>query len=537
MSKLIIPLLVLSMAKLGQNIYSCGTIIWNSTNGIITSPDYTTTNFSEIACSWTIYSNQKLLHLEIAYLDIGNCIHCCDSNYLKISNEHQELVRYCNNREVQDVILKENFVILNYRAKYYTVENKGVKLKYYSELNKCSSHQFKCMGDEMCVDAQYKCNSIFDCEDHSDEVNCTYCPVGQAACDYSTAFCFSPSTQRCDGVVDCPDAEDELNCSAVCPGKIRCGHSGLCYEKKHHCDGNFDCVNGYDERNCSHLNCGAPFNIKLHFICRNGRCIDRSYLNDGLDDCGDGSDEFAGRHTNYIVLATFIGIFMSVIFIFLICRWFMSRRNINYLVANPPDFPRRRRDSDNAYNERDFRRGGVIFEAYLQSRREREGRQRKRSSDSKTKLHSIHRTSNRQQMTIAPIEVSSAIETTRNEDQANLERLVFENFVQKKELSDSSDLSPPSGDDLSLGEEFSTKTLMEAHEEKCLLCKSQNICSNKSVISKQPQKIRSNVYLMDRTGQHNPTDSRCKSDSNINDTIVSNFSKKRNETSVNIQDL
>ncbi|GJQ82117.1 hypothetical protein Trydic_g15904 [Trypoxylus dichotomus] len=472
------------------------------------SPDYSTTNSSEITCRWKIYSNHNLLHLKITYVDIGSCSHCCDSNYFKVSNEYQELARYCNNKEAQDVVLNESLILLDFRAKFYTSKNKGIRVEYNFAFKTCEENQFKCTGEDMCIEKQRKCNTVFDCKDHSDEVNCTYCPIGQAACDYISTFCFSPLRQRCDGVVDCPGAEDELNCFSDCPGKLRCGNTPHCYEKKQHCDRNFDCINGYDEKNCSHLSCGGPFNIKVHFICRNGRCIDRSYLNDGLDDCGDGSDEFAGKNTNYIVLATFIGIFMSVIFIFLVCRWFLTRRNINYLMANPPEFPRRRRGSSNDYNENDFRRGGAIFEAYLQSRIERE-RRRKASNDSKSKTDAIFRTRNHCQLVVAPREAASAVETKRNVDsQANLERLVFENFVQKKNLSDSSDFSPPSGDDLSLGEGFSPKLLMEAHEEKCLLCKSQNIGNNVVVNSSNTLEVRSNVYLMDKLCEHNTTFSK-----------------------------
>ncbi|KAK9687021.1 Low-density lipoprotein receptor domain class A [Popillia japonica] len=525
------------MARFVQNQYNCGSTIVNSANGIIMSPDYATINSTEIFCRWTIYSSYKLLHLKITYLDIGNCNNCCDSNYLKIFNRRQELARYCNNREPQDVLLKEKFLILDFRANNYTALNKGIKLEYSSEPMSCKNDQFKCIEEEVCISKKRKCDGIFDCEDHSDEVNCTRCSVGQAACDYSSTFCFSPTSQRCDGTVDCPGAEDELNCFSVCPGKLRCGNSGECYNKSQQCNGNFDCRNGYDERNCSYLSCGKPFNIKLHFICRNGHCIERIYLNDGLDDCGDGSDEFSGRNTNYIVLASFVGVFMCVIFIFLICRWFITRRNINYLMANPPEFPRRRRDSDNIFNENDFRRGGVIFEAYLQSRRERERRQRKRLRESKSKIDVVTRTrSVTRPQAIVPSTKVPKMETKRNvNSQANLERIVFENFVQKKELSDSSDISPPSGDDLSLGEEFSPKTLMEAHEEKCLLCKAKNNSISKQT-SNQLFEVRSNSYIMDKTCHHDCVLTRCRSDSNLKNISASNYGalRKNDDVIINV---
>lgn len=527
-------LVLFYLTKFADNSYSCGTKVLNTTKGVIISPDYSITNHSEVYCQWIIHSNRDIpLYLRINYLDIASCNDCCDSNYLKISNENRELSRYCSSKEAQDMVLKENLIVLDFHAKDYAPENRGIKLEYDTEFRQCDDGQFKCVGEEKCISREKICDTTFDCEDHSDEVNCTYCPLlGQAPCDYTTSFCFYPISQRCDGVVDCPGTEDEVNCFPICRGKLRCGNSPNCYDAKQHCDGNFDCINDYDERNCSHFNCGAPFNIKLHFICRNGRCIDRSYLNDGLNDCGDGSDEFAGRRTNYTVLAIFVGIFMSTIFVFLVCRWFMSRRNLNYLMANPPEFPRRHRNSFNIYNENDFRRGGVIFEAYLQSRREREERSRKRSANTKSKMDTIRRNLNRPQSVVTAREISSSAELKRNvENQTHLEKLVFENLSQKKDLSDSSDISPPSGEDLSLMD-FSPKTLMEAHEEKCLLCRKNT--DSKFINTTSPKKTKSSTYLMDNVTRIVVKPCKCKSDSNITD--ISHFDElKKSDACTNIE--
>lgn len=77
------------------------------------------------------------------------------------------------------------------------------------------------------------------------------CHVGQFRC--ANALCI-PATRHCDGYSDCNDGSDEANCTAIaCPSdKFLCPRGGSqstpkCIAKSQLCDGKKDCEDGSDE--------------------------------------------------------------------------------------------------------------------------------------------------------------------------------------------------------------------------------------------------------------------------------------------------
>lgn len=36
----------------------------------------------------------------------------------------------------------------------------------------CTASQFKCASEGRCISNMYHCDGVFDCDDHSDEVDC-----------------------------------------------------------------------------------------------------------------------------------------------------------------------------------------------------------------------------------------------------------------------------------------------------------------------------------------------------------------------------
>ncbi|KAH9644190.1 hypothetical protein HF086_008679, partial [Spodoptera exigua] len=57
------------------------------------------------------------------------------------------------------------------------------------------------------------------------------------------------SSRRCDNIYDCPDHDDELGCDCR-PDEFRCSTDGNCIEERKKCDGVQHCADGSDELDC-----------------------------------------------------------------------------------------------------------------------------------------------------------------------------------------------------------------------------------------------------------------------------------------------
>nr|XP_031838376.1 serine protease nudel isoform X2 [Nomia melanderi] len=105
---------------------------------------------------------------------------------------------------------------------------------------------FTCSRLLQSIPISKRCDRAVDCEDSSDEFNCT-------CRDYLSNL--KPSA-ICDGFLDCDDRTDEENCEICSENEFYCRSSRLCIDSWKKCDGKFDCDYMEDERDCFTLSDG-----------------------------------------------------------------------------------------------------------------------------------------------------------------------------------------------------------------------------------------------------------------------------------------
>ncbi|XP_050343182.1 serine protease nudel [Nymphalis io] len=114
--------------------------------------------------------------------------------------------------------------------------------------------EFQCRRIYQIVPFATRCNHKADCEDGTDELDCT-------CLDYLTSY---DNKLICDGNFDCADGQDELDCYSCEEDQFLCKQSQICLPSNKVCDGKPQCPLGEDELDCLALSNGKYIDYNLN---------------------------------------------------------------------------------------------------------------------------------------------------------------------------------------------------------------------------------------------------------------------------------
>ncbi|XP_070070501.1 serine protease nudel [Drosophila takahashii] len=115
-------------------------------------------------------------------------------------------------------------------------------------------NKFVCKKMSQIVDMMMRCDRKVDCEDGTDELDCT-------CRDYMKG---SLKGLICDGKADCEDLTDEQNCVDCQANEFRCPLSKTCLPSSKRCDNVVDCKFKEDEKDCFALTNGHDVHFDVH---------------------------------------------------------------------------------------------------------------------------------------------------------------------------------------------------------------------------------------------------------------------------------
>ncbi|XP_060890426.1 suppressor of tumorigenicity 14 protein homolog isoform X2 [Labrus mixtus] len=300
------PGFIANYSQISLSEQKCGGTL-TASKGSFSSPFFPSNYPPKTTCVWKIQApKETFLKVQFKKFFLGNNSAQCRQDYVEVDDQ-----RLCGSKLQSSVLTsRSNAMTIRFRSDSSYVDQ-GFTAEYeaFIPTNPCPG-RFQCTNN-LCLNTTLQCDGWNDCGDASDEENCNnVCsnrPFGDfpfmtsqravappPECDGSQMKCKNgrckPEFWKCDSVDDCGDNTDEENCVKCKPGEFTCRNS-RCIPKKMQCDGKDDCSDGSDESKCE-KSLVLQQCSEFTFRCRDGRCI--SKLNpecDGEQDCEDGSDE------------------------------------------------------------------------------------------------------------------------------------------------------------------------------------------------------------------------------------------------------
>lgn len=206
-------------------------------SGIITSPGWPFNYPTRANCSWYIRANpEEIITISFQDFDVQSSA-WCSADWLTIGTyKNLEGTRVCGSSIPGPYISSQDHVWIKFHSDDRKT-GKGFRLSYITGRSVeagCDWDQFHCSNGK-CVPEIWKCNTMDECGDNSDELLCERstpptafpfqpCTYNEFQClsRYTAAYTCLPETLRCDGNIDCLDLEDEIDCDVrTCEEQLR----------------------------------------------------------------------------------------------------------------------------------------------------------------------------------------------------------------------------------------------------------------------------------------------------------------------------
>ncbi|XP_022106156.1 uncharacterized protein LOC110987602 isoform X2 [Acanthaster planci] len=251
---------------------------------------------NSVDCTMTLYTepnHRLLIKFHALFLEEYDCLTFYDSDG---TNTGSRIRRVCGIYQDAEMETKGRYLTINFNTDAADrKEGATMAITSTSEEWTCDSGQVKCDDGSNCYSLVYdRCDGNFDCNDGSDEKNCSVCYSG-VKCEVVEGkgqVCI-PRLKMCDGMSDCLDNQDELHESCWClANTLRClTASGYkyCIGSYQICDSDRDCLKGEDEEPSL---CDCQSGFYCHRI-PNGQygCLNSSDICNGERQCMNGYDE------------------------------------------------------------------------------------------------------------------------------------------------------------------------------------------------------------------------------------------------------
>ncbi|XP_061905266.1 low-density lipoprotein receptor-related protein 12-like [Entelurus aequoreus] len=214
-----------------QNIFvsgissACGdsSELLRASSGVITSPGWPFQYPPRLNCSWNIRGRPgDTITLSFQDFELQSS-HRCSSDWMSISSyKNLDGLRVCGSSLPPPYISSQDHVWIHFRSDE-ALTGKGFRLSYVTgkaDVSSCDVDHFHCSNGK-CIPDWWRCNSMDECGDNSDEDLCVDSPFSFQPCSLNQFPCLSrytriytclPHSLRCDGSIDCQDLGDEIDC-------------------------------------------------------------------------------------------------------------------------------------------------------------------------------------------------------------------------------------------------------------------------------------------------------------------------------------